>query len=316
MPRYSRVIQDQKEDRVLKPEWLRVKFPTGSTYANVKENIRDRGLHTVCEEANCPNIAECWGGGTATIMLMGDTCTRGCKFCMVKSGNPHGMLDALEPLQVAKAVSALGLTYVVLTSVDRDDLVDGGASHFAATISAIKQHDSKVIIEALIPDFQGNTSHLAKVVDAAPDVIAHNIETTETLTPKVRDSRATYAQSLGILKSIKELNPNIHSKSSIMLGLGESADDLLRTMKHLREAGVDILTLGQYLRPTKNHIPVHEYVNPATFQHYKQSAQELGFLYVASGPFVRSSYRAGEFFVEAMIREKRMRLISESSGNS
>ncbi len=302
MPRYSRVLQIHEERLDKKPEWLRVRYPTGENYEKIKGTLRQHDLHTVCEEANCPNVAECWGGGTATFMLMGDTCTRGCRFCMVKSGNPHGTLDIFEPLKVAKTIADLGLRYVVITSVDRDDLPDGGASHFAATIKAIKQHDANVITEVLIPDFQGNIDHLTKVVNAGPEVIAHNIETTEPLTPNVRDSRATYAQSLNVLKSIKELNSSIRSKSSIMLGLGETENDLLKTMKDLREAEVDILTLGQYLRPTKGHAPVREYVRPESFQYYKQVAEQLGFLYVAAGPFVRSSYRAGELFLEALIR--------------
>jgi lipoic acid synthetase len=295
------VLQIQEEGFDKKPEWLRVRYPTGENYEKMKGTLRQHNLHTVCEEANCPNVAECWGGGTATFMLMGDTCTRGCRFCMVKSGNPHGALDIFEPLKVAKTIADLGLRYVVITSVDRDDLPDGGVSHFAATIKAIKQHDANVITEVLIPDFQGSIDHLSKVVKAGPEVIAHNIETTEALTTNVRDSRATYAQSLKVLKSIKELNSSIRSKSSIMLGLGETENDLLKTMRDLREAEVDILTLGQYLRPTKAHAPVREYVRPESFQYYKQAAEQLGFLYVAAGPFVRSSYRAGELFLEALI---------------
>ena len=236
-------------------------------------------------------------------MLMGDTCTRGCRFCMVKSGNPHGALDAFEPFKIAKTIEALELRYVVITSVDRDDLPDGGASHFAATIKAIKHHNPDVIIEVLIPDFQGNTDDVKMILDAGPEVIAHNIETTESLTPKVRDPRATYRQSLKVLKSIKDVKSTVCSKSSIMLGLGETEGDLLATMRDLREVNADILTLGQYLRPTKAHIPVTEYVAPGRFQHYRQVAEDMGFLYVAAGPFVRSSYRAGEFFADALIRK-------------
>jgi lipoic acid synthetase len=231
---------------------------------------------------------------------------------MVKSGNPHGELDVFEPAKVAKTIAHLGLKYVVLTSVDRDDLPDGGAAHFAATISAIKQHDPDVITEVLIPDFQGNLGEVKKVADARPEVIAHNIETTEALTPRVRDPRATYEQSLRVLKGIKELNPSIYSKSSIMLGLGEAEDDLFKTMRDLREVDVEILTLGQYLRPSKGHIPVSEYVAPERFEHYEHLAEELGFLYVAAGPFVRSSYRAGEFFLEALIHKRRQERPTES----
>jgi lipoic acid synthetase len=287
-----------------KPEWLRVKYPIGENYERIKSILRSHDLHTVCEEAHCPNMAECWGGGTATFMLMGDTCTRGCRFCMVKSGNPHGQLDIFEPVSVAKTIADLGLKYVVITSVDRDDLADGGATHFAATIKAIKHNDPNVITEVLIPDFQGNLDDVKKIADAGPEVIAHNIETTEPLTPKVRDPRATYKQSLRVLRGIKDLNPAIYSKSSIMLGLGEAEADLLKTMRDLRDVNVDVLTLGQYLRPSKGHINVTEYVTPQRFDHYKGLAEDVGFLYVASGPFVRSSYRAGEFFVEALIRKK------------
>jgi lipoic acid synthetase len=281
-----------------------VRYPSGDSYEKIKGLLRNHNLHTVCEEAHCPNVAECWGGGTATFMLMGDTCTRGCRFCMVKSGNPHGTLDVFEPLKVADAIADLGLRYVVITSVDRDDLPDGGAEHFASTIRAIKKRDPNVILEALIPDFQGNSDDVKKVVDAGSEVIAHNIETTKPLTPLARDPRATYEQSLRVLKSIKDFNPSAYTKSSIMMGLGEVETDVIAAMKDLRAVGVDILTLGQYLRPSKGHIPVTEYVSPAKFEHYKQIAEDCGFLYVASGPFVRSSYRAGEFFLEALIRKK------------
>ena len=310
MPRYTQVIQIQDAEPKGKPDWLRVRAPSGDNYAKIKGLLRNHGLHTVCEEAHCPNVAECWGGGTATFMLMGDTCTRGCRFCMVKTGNPHATLDVFEPVKVAEAIADLGLRYVVITSVDRDDLPDGGSGHFASTIKAIKQRDPEVITEVLIPDFQGNLADIDKVIEAGPEVIAHNIETTETLTPKVRDPRATYEQSLRVLKHIKEVESSVYSKSSIMLGLGEIESDVVKTMEDLRRADVDILTLGQYLRPSKGHIPVSEYVSPQTFEHYKHLAEDLGFLYVASGPFVRSSYRAGEFFVEALIRKKKMEALS------
>jgi lipoic acid synthetase len=310
MPRYSHVLQIQETQGAEKPEWLRVRYPTGQNYERIKDVLRNHNLHTVCEEAHCPNVAECWGGGTATFMLMGDTCTRGCRFCMVKSGNPQGLLDIFEPVNVAKTIADLGLKYVVITSVDRDDLPDGGAGHFASTIKAIKRQDPNVITEVLIPDFQGNLNDVKKVVDAAPEVIAHNIETTEPLSPKIRDPRATYKRSLRVLKGIKELDPTVYSKSSIMLGLGETEDDLVKAMNDLRDVDVDILTLGQYLRPSKGHIPITEYVSPKTFEHFKALAEELGFLYVASAPFVRSSYRAGEFFLEALIRKKRLRALT------
>ena len=310
MPRYSHVLQIQETDMVRKPDWLRVKYPAGGNYDKIKGVLRNHNLHTVCEEAHCPNVAECWGGGTATFMLMGDTCTRGCRFCMVKTGNPRGMLDVFEPVKVAEAIAELGLRYVVITSVDRDDIPDGGSEHFASTVKAIKQRDPDVITEILIPDFQGNLADVNKVIEAGPEVIAHNIETTETLTPKVRDPRATYDQSLRVLKYIKEVNSSVYTKSSILLGLGEIESDVVKTMKDLRQVNVDILTLGQYLRPSKAHTPVSEYVSPEKFEHYKHLADKLGFLYVASGPFVRSSYRAGEFFLEALIRKKKTEAIN------
>ena len=307
MPRYSRV-QQMQEAREAKPDWVRVKYPTGESYEKIRGILRNHNLHTVCEEAHCPNVAECWGGGTATFMLMGDKCTRGCRFCMVNSGNPHGALDTLEPMKVAQTIAELGLRYVVITSVDRDDLPDRGAGHFASTIKAIKQRDPNVITEVLIPDFQGDIGSIRTVAEAGPEVIAHNIETTETLTPTIRDLRATYRQSLRVLQAIKQVKPTVYSKTSMMLGLGETEEDLLQAMHDLRSVNVDILTLGQYLRPSKGHIPVSEYVTPEKFDHYKKLAEETGFLYVASGPFVRSSYRAGEFFVEALIRKKNLQL--------
>ena len=310
MPRYSHVLQIQEAEIVRKPDWLRVKYPAGANYDKIKGVLRNHNLHTVCEEAHCPNVAECWGGGTATFMLMGDTCTRGCRFCMVKTGNPRGMLDVFEPVKVAEAIAELGLRYVVITSVDRDDIPDGGSGHFAFTVKAIKQRDPDVITEILIPDFQGNLADVNKVIEAGPEVIAHNIETTETLSPKVRDPRATYDQSLRVLKYIKEVNSSVYTKSSIMLGLGEIESDVVKTMKDLRQVDVDILTLGQYLRPSKAHTPVSEYISPERFEYYKHLADKLGFLYVASGPFVRSSYRAGEFFLEALIRKKKTEVIN------
>ncbi len=281
-------------------------MPSGERYERIKQLARELNLHTVCEEAHCPNVAECWGGGTATFMLMGDTCTRGCRFCYVKTGNPHGQLDPLEPVKLAKAVAQLGLSYVVLTSVDRDDLQDGGAQHFANAVRALKHADPSLLVEVLIPDFQGGVTDLKKVVEAAPDVIAHNIETTFSLTPSVRDPRAGYYQSLQVLNNVKKLNPEIYTKSSIMLGLGESEEELLKAFHDLRGVDVDILTLGQYLRPSKGHLPVIEYVPPERFEHFKGIAEDFGFFYVASGPLVRSSYRAGDFFLEGIIRAKRI----------
>lgn len=285
-----------------KPEWLKIRPPSGQNYTHIKATLRTYGLHTVCEEAHCPNVHECWGGGTATLMLMGDVCTRGCRFCAVTSGQPNGYLDPLEPWKVAQVLSEWGLDYIVLTSVARDDLPDGGAAHFGRTIKAIKEKTPSMLVEVLIPDFQGNTESLQKVVDARPDVIDHNIETIERLTPKVRDRRANYRQSLGVLESVKQLNSTIFTKSSIMLGLGETDEEIYHAMDDLRSVDVDILTLGQYLRPSQRHLEVIEYIHPDKFKEWQRIGEEKGFRYVASGPLVRSSYRAGEFFVKSLMK--------------
>jgi len=284
-----------------KPEWLTVRSPESKSYGELKSLFRDLNLHTVCEEAHCPNVGECWGGGTATLMLMGDVCSRACRFCMVTPGKPSGVLDQLEPENVAFALSQMGLTYVVLTSVDRDDLPDGGASHFAKTIQLVKERIPGLLVEVLIPDFQNDLDAIRSVVDARPDVIAHNVETTLSLSPAVRDPRAGYWQSLSVLRTIKRLNPRAHTKSSIMVGLGETEEEVTQTMVHLRRADVDFLTVGQYLRPSQRHLKVEEYVAPNQFERYRAIGEKLGFRYVASGPLVRSSYRAGEFFIKAVI---------------
>ncbi len=288
-----------------KPEWLRVRPPSGENYVHLKTLFRSLDLHTVCEEAHCPNVWECWGGGTATIMLMGDTCTRGCRFCAVKSGNPHAVLDLDEPRKVAIALAEMDLSYVVLTSVDRDDLPDGGAAHFAKTVQEIKSRRPDMLVEALIPDFQGDTAAVGQVVESGVDVLDHNIETIERLQATLRDRRANYEQSLAVLRAAKAMRLDLFTKSSIMLGLGESREEVLNTMRDLRAANVDIVTLGQYLRPTAWHLPVHEYVSPETFDELREAGEEMGFAYVAAGPLVRSSYRAGEFFLEKVIRKRR-----------
>ncbi len=284
-----------------KPSWLTVNPPSGRSYQELKQLFGDLNLHTVCQEAHCPNVHECWGGGTATLMLMGDVCSRACRFCMVTPGKPQGVLDETEPENVAFALSQMGLTYVVLTSVDRDDLPDGGASHFARTIRMVKEQNPGMLVEVLIPDFQGELADLKLVVDSGPDVIAHNIETTMSLTPAVRDPRAHYWQSLSVLRNVKKLNPRTYTKSSIMVGLGETEEEVAQAMAHLRQAGVDFLTVGQYLRPSQRHIKVVEYVRPEQFGRYNAIGEGLGFRYVASGPLVRSSYRAGEFYLRAAI---------------
>ncbi len=290
---------------VPKPEWLKVRPPSGEAYARVKELLRSLDLHTVCKEAHCPNVWECWGGGTATIMLMGDTCTRGCRFCAVKSGNPHGILDLDEPRKVAMAVAEMDLSYVVLTSVDRDDLPDGGAAHFAKTVRDIKARRPDMLVEALIPDFRGDLAAVRQVVESGVDVLDHNIETVERLQGTVRDRRANYAQSLTVLRAAKGMREGLFTKSSIMLGLGETRDEILQTMHDLRASDVDILTLGQYLRPSSWHIAVQEYVPPETFDGLRAAGEAMGFAYVAAGPLIRSSYRAGEFFMEKVIRARR-----------
>lgn len=282
---------------IRKPEWLRVKAPAGENYTKVKQSLRSLNLHTVCEEARCPNISECWGTGTATIMIMGDICSRGCRFCAVNSGKPV-LLDAGEPKRVAKAIKEWRLRYVVITSVCRDDLDDGGAEHIAKTIKAIKLLCPTIIVESLIPDFRGDESSIKKIVTSEPEVISHNIETVPRLTPKVRDVRASYEQSLLVLKKIKDINSLIYTKSSIMLGLGETEEEVIQTIKNLRSVGVSILTIGQYLQPTPKHLPVIEFISPDKFNWFREIAEQMGFVYVASGPLVRSSYRAGEFFLE------------------
>ncbi|CQR49106.1 MULTISPECIES: lipoyl synthase [Haloferax] len=289
-----------------KPDWLKMRPPSGRRFTDIKSTLRDRNLNTVCEEANCPNLGECWSGrdgpGTATFMLMGDRCSRGCNFCDVTTGGMEP-LDPDEPANVADAVTEIGLDYVVLTSVDRDDLPDQGAAHFAETIREIKRRDPEVLVEVLIPDFQGDPEHVRQIIDAGPDVIAHNIETVERLQWPIRDRRAGYEQSLSVLQQVTD-ESDIHTKTSVMLGLGEHAHEVYQTLSDLREADVDIVTFGQYLQPSRSHLDVFEYVHPDAFETWRRVAEdELGFLYCASGPMVRSSYKAGELFVDALLRE-------------
>src|SRR3989442_3124619 len=259
-----------------KPEWLRIRPPSGETYVHLKTLFRSLYLHTVCEEAHCPNVGECWGGCTATIMLMCYTCSRGCLFCAVKSGNPHGVLDLGEPEKVAIALAEIDLSYVVSTSVDRDDLPDGGAAHFAATVRAIKERRPDMLVEALIPDFQGDLEAVRRVVESGVDVLDHNVETVERLQGTVRDRRANYAQSLAVLRGAKTMREGLYTKSSIMLGLGETRDEILQTMRDLRANDVDILTLGQYLRPSSWHLAVQEYVPPETFDELREAGEAMG----------------------------------------
>lgn len=288
-----------------KPPWLKVKAPAGENYLRLKEMMAELKLATVCQEAKCPNIGECWAGGTATFMLMGEVCTRGCRFCNVKTGNPKGVLDEKEPEKVGWAISQMGLEYVVITSVDRDDLPDQGSGHFARTIEVIKANDPDLIVEVLTPDFRGRLEWVEKIVRARPDVFAHNVETVERLTPSVRDPRATYRQSLDVLRMVKEIDPTRYTKSSIMLGLGEQDDEVMQALHDLRTVGCDVVTFGQYLQPAKRHLKVQAFVTPEKFREWQEMAEGMGFLYVASGPLVRSSYRAGEFFMKGIIEKQR-----------
>ncbi|HET7307622.1 MAG TPA: lipoyl synthase [Gammaproteobacteria bacterium] len=279
-----------------KPEWLRARLPSGPGYEAVKRNVHEHRLSTVCEDAMCPNIGECWNNGTATIMLMGSVCTRACRFCAVDTGNPHGWLDPDEPRQAAESVRLMNLKYIVLTSVDRDDLADGGAAHYAACIREIKKMNPATAVEALTPDFKGVHEHVATVVDSGLEVFAQNVETVRRLTHPVRDPRASYDQTLDVLAFAKRHQPDVLTKTSLMLGLGETEDEIRETMDDLRAIDVDIVTFGQYLRPTINHLPVERYVPPADFEKYRQWGLEKGFLECVSGPLVRSSYRAERVF--------------------
>ena len=275
-----------------KPTWLRAKMPSGPGYSSTRKIVHDHRLSTVCEESMCPNIGECWNAGTATIMVMGSVCTRACRFCAVDTGNPKGWLDADEPLNSAKAVKLMGLEYVVITSVDRDDLRDGGASHYAQCVREIKRLNPGTAVEALTPDFDGVLEHVEWVVDSGLEVFAQNVETVKRLTHPVRDPRAGYEQTIEVLRHAKAHRPDILTKTSLMLGLGERDHEIMETMDDLRAANVDILTLGQYLRPTAHHLPVERYVTPDEFAGYRSEGLDKGFLEVVAGPMVRSSYRA------------------------
>ena len=277
-----------------KPKWLRAKMPSGANFSGVKQTVKEHRLSTVCEESMCPNIGECWNNGTATIMVMGSVCTRACRFCAVHTGNPHGWLDPEEPLNTARAVKLMDLKYIVITSVDRDDLPDGGAGHYAACVKEIKKMNPQTAVEALTPDFNGVMSDVEKVIDSGLEVFAQNVETVKRLTHPVRDPRASYEQTLAVLAHAKQYRPDVLTKTSLMLGLGEKDHEIMQAMQDLRAAGVDILTLGQYLRPTPNHLVVERYVSPDEFDTYRKEGLEKGFLEVVAGPLVRSSYRADQ----------------------
>lgn len=299
----------RKDPNARLPKWLRVPIPKGQSFHKVKKDVKELKLATVCEEAKCPNIGECWGGkkseATATIMLMGDTCTRGCRFCSVKTNRKPSSLDPNEPSNTAEAISRWELGYVVLTTVDRDDLPDGGAAHLRETVEQIKLKAPKTLIEVLSGDFRGNLEHVQTLANSSLDVFAHNVETVEALTPHVRDRRATYRQSLSVLENAKLNNKHILTKTSIMLGFGETDEQILQTLKDLRKINVDVVTFGQYMRPTKRHMKVVEYIKPEKFDYWKDVALKLGFLYCASGPLVRSSYKAGEAYIENVIRKRK-----------
>ncbi|MGI9273480.1 MAG: lipoyl synthase [Endozoicomonas sp.] len=275
-----------------KPEWLRIKAQYGTRYKEVKSTVHEHKLSTVCEEAMCPNINECWSSGTATIMLMGDVCTRACRFCAVNTGNPKGWLDRDEPEHTANSVRLMNLKYLVLTSVNRDDLEDGGAGHYAAVVRRVKELNPETDVEALTPDFLGVLSDVETVVDSGISVFAQNVETVKRLTHPVRDPRASYEQTLEVLAHAKKYRPDVLTKTSIMLGLGETEDEIKEALDDLRAINVDIVTFGQYLQPTLNHLPIERYVTPEEFETYRQWGLEKGFLEVVSGALVRSSYRA------------------------
>ena len=283
-------------ERVRKPKWIKAKLPSDPKYFATKRNVDTHKLATVCEESKCPNIGECWSHGTATIMLMGDVCTRACRFCSVDTGNPRGWLDPGEPEQAAESVRLMGLKYIVLTSVDRDDLPDGGAGHYAACIRAIKRVNPDVNVEALTPDFSGNLEQVETVVDSGLQVFAQNVETVRRLTHPVRDPRAGYEQTLRVLEHAKRYRPDVITKTSLMLGLGETDEEIVETLNDLRAIGVDIVTFGQYLQPTPNHLRVERFVTPDDFARYRSIGLDKGFMEVVSGPLVRSSYRADRVF--------------------
>lgn len=282
----------------LKPPWLRVKLPAGENFIKIKGLVKNLRLATVCEEANCPNIAECWQSGTATFMLLGKVCTRGCRFCNVESGKP-APIDPLEPYNILQAVKHMNLSYVVLTMVARDDLPDGGAQHVYQTVKILKENIPGILVEALVSDMGGQIQSIQKVIDSNLDVFSHNVETVPRLQRKVRDARASFDKSIFVLKTAKKLKPFIYTKTSLMIGCGEEESEVIDTMKMLKDADVDILTIGQYLQPSKKHMQVEKYIHPSQFEYFKKIGEDLKFRYVASGPLVRSSYKAVEQFLLA-----------------
>tara|TARA_B100001094_G_C18163278_1_gene790580 strand:+ start:830 stop:1759 length:930 start_codon:yes stop_codon:yes gene_type:complete len=291
-----------RSGHIKKPKWLKTNIPTGKEFFDVKRDLRSKNLYTVCEEAKCPNIGECWATFTATFMILGDTCTRACRFCNVKTGNPNGWLDAQEPDKIAESVRIMKLDYVVITMVDRDDLPDYGAEHIANVVGAVHSASPKTKIEFLGGDMAGESEPLRRVLSSNLDVFAHNIETVKRLSPRVRDARAAYQQSIDVLAEAKSFQPEIFTKSAIMLGLGEKPDEVLTALQDLRAADVDLVTIGQYMRPTKRHLSIKEFVSPEIFDELGEAALDMGFLAVASGPLVRSSYKARDFYNQAVER--------------
>lgn len=281
-------VTEQPVARTPKPKWLRVKLPTGKEFLKVREIVSEHKLHTICQSGNCPNMGECWGAGTATFMILGNVCTRSCGFCAVSTGRPEEV-DILEPYNVAQSIKLMEVKHAVITSVDRDDLADGGSEIWAATVRAVRKHSPGTTMETLIPDFQGKWENLQRIIDVAPEIVSHNLETVRRLTKEVR-IQAKYDRSLELLKRLKDAG--MKTKSGVMLGLGETDEEVLETMDDLRSVGVDILTLGQYLQPTRNHLPVVDFITPDTFERYGEIGREKGFRFVESGPLVRSSYHA------------------------
>jgi lipoic acid synthetase len=303
--RPAAALNDTKPLHVGKPAWLKTAIPTGGTYFQIKKDLRERKLYTVCEEAKCPNISQCWSQRTATFMVLGDTCTRACRFCNVKTGNPGGWLDPHEPDQTAESAKAMGLNYAVITMVDRDDLPDGGAAHVGRVIHRVRELSPHIKIEILAGDFAAQDHCLQTLLAANPEVFAHNLETVERLTPRVRDARAGYMQSLKVLRRVRELaDYRVYTKSALMLGLGETLAEVETTLADMREYGVEFVTIGQYMRPTKKHLSIKRWVPPEEFDEIAAKARAMGFLSVVSGPLVRSSYRAAEFFTAATSGEK------------
>lgn len=297
----NKSLEQNRSLHVGKPAWLKTPIPTGETYFNIKRDLRERKLYTVCEEAKCPNIGHCWNANTATFMVLGEVCTRGCRFCNVKTGDPNGWLDDAEPRQVAESSAVMKLKYVVITMVDRDDLPDGGAAHVARVIREVRATNPGILIELLAGDFKGSEEALKTILAERPEVYAHNIETIERLSPRVRDARANYRQSIEALRRVRELaDYRVFTKSAIMLGLGEEEAEVEVSLGDLREAGVEFINMGQYMRPTNKHLSIKRFAHPDEFERLGKYAESIGFIAVASAPLVRSSYKANDYYAKAL----------------